>query len=427
MSVMTMPTTRDITDGALQPVTEAGRRFVALCEDHAADFAARADQHDREGSFPFENWDEMKASGVLGACVPTEFGGLGVESLHDVMVGTSRLARGDASTTIGAHMHYALALPFERLRREKFAEGDAEAAARIEGLLRLMPGSVLATPNTEPGNNILIRPRTTATPVDNGYVINGRKIFGTNTPVADIFAFWVTATPPSGGPECMSIAMAPRGAEGMTHLDDWDALGMRASGSNSIVFEDCFVPAEMVTLGEPIGAVGVDVLLALLSVSFPLVGTFIGIAEAARDHVVEQAATRRRLPSNLLLAERPGVQQLVAEMEVDLSAARAIIARAASLVDAYLGGRAGPDCDLDDVHALMKEFQCANVVVKRNAIAIVDRAMSALGGSSYMASSPLARLWRDVRAGPFMQPFSPVEVHDYVGRVVLGLDPITDT
>ena len=85
-------------DFALQPHTASGKRFVALAEQHAADFATRADQHDLEGSFPFENIEAMQRSGVMAACVPEELGGLGIESLYDAILGVSRLGRGDGSS-----------------------------------------------------------------------------------------------------------------------------------------------------------------------------------------------------------------------------------------------------------------------------------------------------------------------------------------
>ena len=87
-------------DFALQPHSAAGARFVTLAEQHAADFATRADQHDREGSFPFENIEAMQRSGVMAACVPVELGGLGVESMHDAVLGINRLGRGDGSTAM---------------------------------------------------------------------------------------------------------------------------------------------------------------------------------------------------------------------------------------------------------------------------------------------------------------------------------------
>jgi alkylation response protein AidB-like acyl-CoA dehydrogenase len=68
-------------DFELTPLTASGERLVALATQHAADFAPSAAQHDRDGSFPFEHIEAMRQSGVLAACVPHEFGGLGVESL----------------------------------------------------------------------------------------------------------------------------------------------------------------------------------------------------------------------------------------------------------------------------------------------------------------------------------------------------------
>ena len=84
----------DPMDFALQPHTEVGQRFVTLAEHHAADFATRAAAHDRNGSFPFENIAALQQSGVLAACVPEEFGGLGVTSVRDTIIGISRLRQG---------------------------------------------------------------------------------------------------------------------------------------------------------------------------------------------------------------------------------------------------------------------------------------------------------------------------------------------
>ena len=89
----------------LTPLTDAGRRFTALAEEHARDFATRAERHDREGSFPVENIEALRRSGAGGATVPAELGGLGVDSVHDYVAGVNRLGRGDGSTATAAHMH----------------------------------------------------------------------------------------------------------------------------------------------------------------------------------------------------------------------------------------------------------------------------------------------------------------------------------
>jgi hypothetical protein len=77
--------------------------------------------------------------------------------------------------------------------------------------------------------------------------------------------------------------------------------------------------------------------------------------------------------------------------------------------------------ELDDLHVLMKEFQATKYLVNRKAIEVVDKAMELSGGAGYFSSNPLSRLYRDVRAGPFMQPFSPNEAFEYIGKVALGV------
>ena len=120
-------------DFALQPRTPPGKRLMELTEAHAADFATRAAQHDREGSFPFENVNAMTQSGVMAACVPEAFGGLGVASVHDYVLGISRLARGDASTAIAANMHMVRPWRLTRLWNVATAQGGRHPAGRAPG------------------------------------------------------------------------------------------------------------------------------------------------------------------------------------------------------------------------------------------------------------------------------------------------------
>ena len=410
----------------LRARTPEGAAFVQLCEDHAIAFAPRADRHDREGSFGFENWEELRAGGALRACIPAELGGLGVTSLHDVAVGISRLAEGDASMAIGANMHLTLPWGFTRHWQAARSRGDAEGEQRWASRLAMFGAAIFAGPNTEPANNCGLQPATTATRTDGGYLINGRKIFGTNTPVADVFGFWVTLTDPSGGAARIASALVPRGTPGMTILDDWDALGMRASGSCSLVFDQCLIPETMVREIGVAGQWDPAFVLSLIGIAFPLVGTFLGIAETALDLGRRHVMTKRKGPSNTLLAERHGIQQLIAEAEIELPAARAALARTGTLIDDLYGAVHPEDITDDDSQQVLADFQCTNTIVKRSAVGVVDRVMNAVGGSSYLTGHPLARHWRDVRAGTFMQPFSPVEAYRYIATVALGLPPALD-
>jgi alkylation response protein AidB-like acyl-CoA dehydrogenase len=153
-----------------------------------------------------------------------------------------------------------------------------------------------------------------------------------------------------------------------------------------------------------------------------LVGVFLGIAERARQLAVEGACAQRKEKFGDSVAHASGVQHLVGEIDIDLAAAGAVLARTAEGLDGLLAETAGQP-SLDSAHACMRDYQCAKWVVNQSAIRIVSRAMDICGGGAFMSRHELLRLYRDVRAGPFMQPFSPSEAREYVGKVALGLYP----
>ena len=148
----------------LNPVTEPGRRLVALAEEHAEDFATRADQHDRENSFPVENIEAMQKSGFMAGCVPEEFGGLGVESVHDVALAIGRLGRGDGSTAIATNMHMYGGWTVTRGWKRAEARNDTRVAGANEAVLRQIGAGNMVTCilATEPGTD-LRHPLTEAT------------------------------------------------------------------------------------------------------------------------------------------------------------------------------------------------------------------------------------------------------------------------
>ena len=214
--------------------TEAGARLVGIAEELSDQFAARAAEHDRDGSYPFEAIDALKAAGYFAAPVPVELGGLGVSSAHDLVVASSRLARGDASVAIGVNMHLVAVLNMERRRQVAIAAGHERRARGFAGSLERIArdGVVLAAAISEPRQD-LTRPGTRATRTASGWRIDGRKLFCTMSPAAT--DLYVAVSYADGeGKERYAYAMVPTDAPGVVVNDDWDALGMRASGSNSV-------------------------------------------------------------------------------------------------------------------------------------------------------------------------------------------------
>src|SRR5215210_5532752 len=142
--------------------TDAGGRLVAIAEQLAEGFAAHAAAHDRDSSYPFEAIEALKAAGYFAAPVPVELGGLGVSSAHDLVVASSRLARGDASVAIGVNMHLVAVLNLERRRQVAVAAGAERRALAFASSLEQVAhdGVVLAAAISEPGQD-LTRPATT--------------------------------------------------------------------------------------------------------------------------------------------------------------------------------------------------------------------------------------------------------------------------
>ncbi|MFI5485973.1 acyl-CoA dehydrogenase family protein [Micromonospora echinaurantiaca] len=403
--------------------TPAGARMVELAEEHAADFATRAARYDAENTFVRENFAAMRASGFLAATAPAEAGGLGVDSLHDLTVAVSRLARGCPATAIAANMH--LGFTFDISRTLRRSADDAPFTAQLRILVKLLGRGrlVMSHAGTEPGGAFSF-PTTEARPADGGYLITGHKTFATNSAVADAFTVFVRV-PDGAGWYRMGSAVIRRGTPGLTVLDNWDAVGMRGSGSNDVVLSDCFVPADMVQLGGRVGEPTTAMWPGLVAVNFPLVGAYLGIAEAAHELTVTAARTRKRKPYDHLLAERPAVQVQLAEMEVALATARATLGRTCEAMDEFLT-LPEDELTMDAVHRAVMDYQCTKLIVNRAATEVVDQAMTVVGGGSYLTGHPLSRLYRDVRAGGFMQPYSPIEAREFIGRVSLGLDPFAE-
>jgi alkylation response protein AidB-like acyl-CoA dehydrogenase len=391
--------------------TEAGARLVAIAEQLSAALAERAAAHDRDGTFPFEAIDALRAAGYFAAPVPVALGGLGADSAHDLVVASSRLARGDASVAIGVNMHLVAVLNMERRRAVAVAAGAERAARAFAGSLRRIAaeGVVLAAAISERGQD-LTRPETLATRTGSGWRIDGRKLFCTMSPAATDLYVAVRSADGEGG-ERYAYAMVPIGAPGVVVHDDWDALGMRASGSNSVSLEGVELPESGVRggfrAGDPLPYMERNLVAGLFHAAASL-----GIAESA------DAVARRGVAGRVDGRARPRMQ--VAENALDLAAARGILSRAGALIDEHRAANPASDGSAEELAALFAEAQAAKAFVNEAAARIVDRALALSGGAGYVNGSPLARAYRDVKAGSFMHPLGANRAYDYLGDVALG-------
>ena len=409
-------------DFELKALTEPGNKMVELAEKHAAGFALTAAKYDRNATFPIENIEAFKKSGFAAGAVPEEFGGLGVASIHDCVVAMNRLGRGEGCTALAFNMHLFRTFTATRTLHSAVASGNTARQARSEDLLRKVGAGelIISVANSERGANIRTS-RTLATKVDGGWLFNGSKTFATGSPAADVLAVRARYQN-EAGEQRMGAATVPVDRPGVEIMYNWEGLGMRGSGSHDVVFTDYFVSdEEFDDIGE-YGKFNAPTLAAASGSSLGLSSIFLGIAETAHQIAVEAIKERDGGP------HYPMNQVSAAESEVDLAASRAILARSALFLDDYYQtDRKQPlgaiDTSPEASFKLLKNSAATKKFVMETAAKIVDRSLTLYGGGAYVGSNTLARLYRDVRAGQFMQPWASNQAIELIGKVTLGVDP----
>ena len=376
--------------------------LVELAGRLADTFATRAAEHDRESTFPFENYADMRAAGYLGLTIPEELGGRGAD-LREMLLAQERLAMGCGSTALAVTMHVSPLGQVGALWRlnqdERLGQFLREAAT----------GEVVyASMTAERGHSILMTSNTVATPVEGGYRVTGDKIFGTESAICTHFSSMARVDDPDGGSRVIIFRLA-RPVEGMEVKDTWDTMGMRGTLSNDWSMRDVFVPEDAVFHSYPVDHFDSVLLRMTWSWAMPAFGAvYLGIAGGAMAYARDQVQARGREGD-------PAVQTAFAEMEILLETARAVLWRH---TDEVISGDLFEQFTVQEGMArtmLTKHVPC------NNAIRIVDLALEVVGGAGFFRRSPLERMYRDVRAGVIM-PYNNPEARSLFGRNALGIE-----
>jgi alkylation response protein AidB-like acyl-CoA dehydrogenase len=244
----------------------------------------------------------------------------------------------------------------------------------------------------------------TAERVDGGFRISARKSFCSGSPLGDLLLTSALYDDQTDGPTVLHFAL-PLTSPGLTVLDTWRTMAMRASGSNDILLDGVFVPDAAISSRRPMGAwTPLWNVLPSIAGSF-IMSVYLGLAEAARDLALQQLASKR---------ETPEVWYLVGEMENALVSGQLA-------VESLVAGCAD--------YSLAPETSTANAALIRKTIAAqaltaaVEKALEAVGGGGIFRATGLERLVRDIHAAQF-HPLPAKRQHRFSGRAALGLDPI---
>jgi len=376
--------------------------------------APRAARWDREASFPFENFADLREAGLLGICVPESQGGLGADFATYVMV-AAELGRHCGSTALSFNMHVCSTLwsgsIADALGMTSEQRADHERIRAIHYARIIRDGKIYAQPFSEGGSAAAGKAPwgTRALKVDGGYRISGRKIFASLAGAADFYGVLCTLErrssergDGSGGRMRDSMYLAvPSDAPGVTVTGEWDPLGMRGTVSRTLLLDDVFVPDEARLMPEGLyhqAASRFPYMFATLS------PTYLGIAQAAFDFTVSYL--RGEVPGTPPVKRRmyPTKQVAVAQMRIQLEQTRALFLQTAR------EARVDPDKE-----ARMRLF-ASHYTVMENANDIARLAIRTCGGQSMLKSLPLERLYRDSRCGSLMLPWTAELCIDRLGR-----------
>jgi alkylation response protein AidB-like acyl-CoA dehydrogenase len=372
-------------------------------------FAPRAARWDREASFPFDNYADLREAGLLGICVPQAYGGLGADFATYVMV-AAEIGRHCGATALTWNMHVSSAMwsgfIADQLEMSAEQRADHERCRAVHYARVVQEGKVYAQPFSEGGSAAAGKAPfgTVARRADGGYLVSGRKIFASLSGAADYYGVLCTLDKPGATQRDAMYLAVPADAPGVSVDGDWDPLGMRGTVSRNLTFKDVWVPDTARMMPEGLyfqAAMRFPHMFATLS------PTYMGLAQAAYDFTVQYL--RGEVPGMPPVKRRmyPTKQVAVAEMRIKLEQTRALFLQNAR------EARVDPDRDT------RMRLYAAHYTVMENANDIARLAIRTCGGQSMLKSLPLERIYRDSRCGSLMLPWTAELCVDRLGRECL--------
>ncbi|HUB17787.1 MAG TPA: acyl-CoA dehydrogenase [Acidobacteriaceae bacterium] len=394
-----VPSTHPSATAATFPFTltedqEALRREI---RDFAArEIAPNVLRWDEASEFPMEVVQQLGHMGLLGVIFPPEYGGAGLGYV-DYMLAIEELSAVDGSIGIIVAAHNSLCT------NHIFLAGSE--AQKKKYLPQLATGEHLgAWGLTEPGSGSdASAARTTAVRRGDHWVLNGTKTFITNGHYADVSVI-IAVTNKEEGTHGLSAFIVEKGTPGFRPGKKENKLGLRASDTSELIFEDCAIPAENL-LGKE-GEGFIDAMRTLDGGRISIAALSLGIGRGALDASVKYVKQRRQFGK--AIAEFQGIQWKLADMATELDAARLLTLRAAVLKDA---GR-----------RVTQESAMAKLYASEVAVKICNEAVQLHGGYGFIKDYPVEKFYRDVKLCTIGEGTSEIQ-RMVIGREILKVHP----
>jgi len=384
----------------LYPRTERLQRFIDVARSLIPVLRERAAQHDRDGTFPHENFVDIRRVGLPALIVPQEFGGWEASPLTFVLA-QEQLVQGCAATAFAINMHcnsVGFYTPFMTPAQKELYLGNVGRKKMLLNGFYTEGG----------GARSIMSPASTARKVSGGYLLNGKKVFATLVPVVDYFGVSVSLEgytgPGSGG----CIFLLPRDTPGLEVEETWDAMGMRATGSHTITMQDVFVTAEH-RIGEE-GRLAEEFAQVAHWYCLSFSACYLGIGQTMYTHVLDYARTRKVQKTGQRVGDLAWNRFAIGEMYNRLEACRTLLyttAREISEQRPY-GERQIPTVEM------LRTYMAENM------LEVGNLATRIAGGLGYLKGSPVERAFRDLRSAP-LHTLKRDEVLELLAEMELGL------
>lgn len=355
-------------DFSLEPKQQ---ELVNLAREIAQkEIAPRALDIDKSGVMDEELLHILKQSGMTQLAVPKEYGGAGLDLLTGAMI-SEELAKGCAGVATVCAANSLASFPI------LFAGTDEQKKEYFDCLNQ---GGISCFALTEPGaGSDAGAVSCKATKVDGGYVLNGTKCFITNAPIADKITLFAN-TRESGGIRGLTVFTVDRNTPGVSIGKEEDKMGIRASATSEIIFDDCFVPTSA-RIGRE--GMGFRIAMQTLETSRPVVGAIsVGIAQAALENAIHYAHQRKQFGQKIASFEM--VQEMIANMVTKTEAARALVYKACWM---QMHG----DKQASMFSAMSKCF------ASDTAMEVTTTAVQVMGGNGYSRENPNEKYMRDAK------------------------------
>ena len=362
----------------------------------AREIAPHVLRWDEAAEFPMEVVKKLGAMGLLGIIFPPEFGGAGLGYVDYALV-LEELSAVDGSLGLTVAAHNSLGT------NHIFLAGNE--AQKKKYVPRLASGEWLAAwALTEPGSGSDAgSARTRAVKAGDRYILNGNKTFITNGRYADV-AVVIAVTDKDKGAHGLSAFIVEKGTKGFRPGKKENKLGLRASDTSELIFEDCEVPAENLLGLEGNGFV--DAMRVLDGGRISIAALSLGIGRGALDAALKYVKERRQFGK--AIAEFQGIQWKLADMATELDAARLLTQRAAVLKDA---GR-----------KVTRESSMAKLFASEVAVKICGEAVQLFGGYGFIKDYPVEKYYRDVKLCTIGEGTSEIQ-RMVIAREILKVHP----